>query len=220
MTALPRTDAEPHPWGPRDGKGGRAHPVPFALPRGSPCSPRRLPNGPRVKILRAEPWDRLSLPPAFRVSRLSSLHGRRKQPCILGSPQLQPRVPAAAALCKGTKATRLMEPGDRRESGACVQTREAVGDGSRVRWTRHPPPRYAAHPTGSRLVTCSLDVQRENDPFLLRSCSSSPAAPTHAGPLKVIAGWTHLGTSAGCPRLGPSAPAFPFHKLVSRKIPF
>lgn len=82
------------------------------------------------------------------------------------------------------------------------------------------PTRYAAHPTGSRLVTCSLDVQRENDPFLLRSCSSSPAAPTHAGPLKVIVGWTHLGTSAGCPRLGPSAPAFPFHILVSRKIPF
>lgn len=184
MTALPRTDAEPHPWGPRDGKGGRAHPVPFALPRGSPCSPRRLPNGPRVKILRAGPWDRLSLPPAFRVSRLSSLHGRRKQPCILGALQMhsqvpaaatsgpcscilrslrlqprvraaassgpcscnlrslrpQPRVPAAAALCRGTKATRLMEPGDRRESGACVQTREAVGDGSRVRWTRPPHP--------------------------------------------------------------------------------
>lgn len=154
MTALPRTDAEPHPWGPRDGKGGRAHPVPFALPRGSPCSPRRLPNGPRVKILRAEPWDRLSLPPAFRVSpsllpsraQEAALHPRVHEAatsgprsCNLGSLQLHPRVPAAAAPCGGTKATRLMEPGDRRESGACVQTREAVGDGSRVRWTRPPP---------------------------------------------------------------------------------
>lgn len=228
MTALPRTDAEPHPWGPRDGKGGRAHPVPFALPRGSPCSPRRLPNGPRVKILRAGPWDRLSLPPAFRVS--PSLLPSRAQEAAL-----HPRVPANAftgpcscnlgSLRLQLCAEALRPPGSwSPETGV---SQELMCRPVR-RWGTAPgsdgraplPTRYAAHPTGSRLVMCSLDVQRENDPFLLRSCSSSPASPTHAGLLKVIAGWTHLGTSAGCPRLGPSAPAFPFHKLVSRKIPF